>query len=193
MVVRQHHQARVGVERVFHHPAHIDRHLIRAALRQSVAGEQLALRVQTGLVKDLPPLAEEQLDEIRADVLARVENDLMPSAARAHTAAEREEQPDKRRGVLTHALDLLQLVGRRGKHALERAEALDQTVRDGVRVLPRNGVIEQQLQRLMVGKGVQPMLAELLLFSLSVPLVYAHALTLSASFLKYIIVPHSAA
>lgn len=45
----------------------------------------------------------------------------------------------------------------------------------------------------MVGKGVQPMLAELLLFSLSVPLVYAHALTLSASFLKYIIVPHSAA
>ena len=64
--------------------------------------------------------------------------------------------------------------GRRAKHRVERAEFLHQPVRDGVRILPRHGVVKEKLEHLVVGERIEPVGAELLFFARAMSFVYRH-------------------
>ena len=174
MVVREYHRAGAAFERVFHDDAHVEIDRVHAAVRYFEALQQLALGVEAGLVQMLVAHAEEQVDEVRAGGLPAVQNDRLLGGGHAGAAHQREDEAQQRRGVLADALHLLQLLRRREEHAVEGAEALYQPVGDGVGVHAGDGVEQQQLQRLMVGEGVQPVRAKLLLFAGAVPVVQRH-------------------
>ena len=76
--------------------------------------------------------------------------------------------------AVAHALYLRQLLRRSTQHVLQRAEFLQQPVGDLVGVPPGNGIIQRQLQHLVIGEAVQPMLAELFLLPRPVSVVQAH-------------------
>ena len=78
------------------------------------------------------------------------------------------------RGVLSDALDLLQVLNRRRHHTGERAVAFHQGVGDGVGVLPRNRVIQQQFQGLVICKAIQPACQKAGAHLLSMSVVDAH-------------------
>mgnify|MGYP007025201220 CR=1 FL=1 len=77
-------------------------------------------------------------------------------------------------GLFLDVGHLHQLLRRSGQHCLQAAEPLDEGVGDGVGVPLGDGVIEQQLQQFVVGKGFRPAPEELLAFSVSVAIVDAH-------------------
>ena len=98
----------------------------------------------------------------------------MRAGGRVDAAHQREHERDERRGVFADTLDLLKLRAIGGKHRVERAEFFHQPVRDGVRVLPRHGVIKEKLEHLMVGERIKPVGAELLFFARAMSFVYRH-------------------
>ena len=98
----------------------------------------------------------------------------MRAGGRADAAHQREHERDERRGVLADALDLLKRRAIGGKHRVERAEFFHQPVRDGVRILPRHGVVKEKLEHLVVGERIKPVGAELLFFARAMSFVYRH-------------------
>ena len=77
--------------------------------------------------------------------------------------------------ALADARHLHQLLARGEEHPLKRAEAVEQRMGQLVRVAPRDGVVEQQLQHLVLREAVQSVAGEALLHALAVPVVQTHA------------------
>lgn len=76
--------------------------------------------------------------------------------------------------ALPDALHLLQILHRGVQHAGEGVVPLHQSVGDGVGVPPGDGVVQQQLQGLVVRKALQPRLQKPPAHLLPVSVVYAH-------------------
>ena len=95
----------------------------------------------------------------------------LPGAAFVHPTAYGGEQPKQRSGIFAHALHPAQLLLRGFQHPVEAAEAFQQCVSQRIDVSLGNGVKQHQLQRLMVGKAVQPFPAEPFPHPAAVPVV----------------------
>ena len=174
MVVGQHHGAGISQQGVFHHLPHGKRRAVRAALRQLFAAEQLSLGVKARLIQRLLPLVSQQFQKEPSALVHAVE-DLFPAAAARRALLHRRKQRQKQRRALADALHPGQFLRAGTEHVLQRAEFLQQPVGCLVGVPAGYGVIQQQLQHLVVGKAVQPVLTELLLLPCPVAVVQAHS------------------
>ena len=96
------------------------------------------------------------------------EPDVLVSGRPMTMAGERGPQAERVEAQAQKIADALDLLKRRaigGKHRVERAEFFHQPVRDGVRILPRHGVVKEKLKHLVVGERIEPVGAELLFFA----------------------------
>ena len=95
----------------------------------------------------------------------------LPGAAFLHPAAHGGKQMKQHGGVLAYALHPAQFLLRGFQHPVEAAKTLQQCVSQRIDVSLGNGVKQHQLQRLMVGKAVQPFPAEPFPHPAAVPVV----------------------
>ena len=95
------------------------------------------------------------------------------SAMRAFRLS-RETRDSRMAALSPDALHLLQILHRGVQHAGEGVVPLHQGVGDGVGVPPGDGVVQQQLQGLVVRKALQPRLQKPPAHLLPVSVVYAH-------------------
>ena len=111
VVMSQNDGAGPGVQGVLHHLPHMDGGGGHRPLGDAPAGQQLALAVQTHLIQKLPLLPRQQLHEVRAGAVRRVE-DLLRQAGDPRPLADIRHQMQQQGGVLAHTLHLLQFLRR---------------------------------------------------------------------------------
>ena len=109
----------------------------------------------------------EQMVDVRASLTDMLRND--------YHLADRGHKRQQQSCALADARHLHQLLARGEERPLKRAEAVEQRVGQLVRVAPRDGVVEQQLQHLVLREAVQSVAGEALLHALAVPVVQTHA------------------
>jgi hypothetical protein len=116
----------------------------------------------------------ELVDDEAPELLARVELRLVPPAVAQVAAGQAGHQVQERRARLADAIDLHQLGGRRVEDVRERAEALEERVRDWLHVLARHRVRQQQLEDLVVLERAESALVEAVAKSLAMALEVGH-------------------
>ena len=127
-------------------------------------------------------LPGEVLHQVSARLGGGVQDQILPVGVRqTGLVAQPGHQLQEDRGALPDAVHLLQVLHRRGQHTGEGPVAIHQGMGDGIGVPPGDGVVEQQLQRLVVRKAVQPAPQEPLPHLLPVPVVDAHGYLLPAA------------
>ena len=117
MVVRQNDGAGSRVQGILHYLPHMDGGGGHRPLGNAPAGQQLALSVQTHLIQKLPLLPRQQLHEIGAGAVRRIE-DLLRQTGDPRPLADIRHQAQQQGGAGTHALYLLQLLRRCLQNAL---------------------------------------------------------------------------
>ncbi len=86
-------------------------------------------------------------------------------------------QAQQHRRLRSNALHLGQQLHRRGEHAGKASKPVHQGMRQGIHIPSGDGVIEQQLQGLVVGEAVQFIFQKALPHPVPVPVVDAHKRT----------------
>ena len=173
VVMAQHHGGGAAAQGEVHHLALGQRRADAVAGGEHLLPQQLALAVETQHIQLLLPLVAQHTQQIAAHLLRRVVDPLpLPLAAQA--ALHVGDEAQQRGGALPQAGDGTELLGGGGKHIFQRAEGGQQGMGQVVDVPAGDGVEQQQLQHLMVGKAVQPVAEILGPLAGPVAVVYTH-------------------
>ena len=140
---------------------------------QAFAGKHLSLAVQTHLIQQFPALTIQQVHEVGTAALHGVEDALGGNAAPG-AALGRRHQIQQHGGILPDAGHLHQCLRRSLKHSVQRTEVLDQPVGQLVGIPAGDGIVQQQLQHLMIRQTVGSLLQEALPLALAMPVVQSH-------------------
>ena len=173
MIVAQHHACGAGQQGVLHHLPDAEGGHIGAALGQAFAGKHLSLAVQTHLIQQLPALTIQQVHEVGTAALHGVE-DAFGRYAAPGAALGRRHQIQQHGGILPDAGHLHQRLRRGLEHGVQRTEVLDQPVGQLVGVPAGDGIVQQQLQHLMIRQTVGSLLQEALPLALAMSVVQSH-------------------
>ena len=104
---------------VFHKTPRVDVHRVHTALGNTIAGKQLSLGIQARLIRLLSRHTEKEVNKILSHPLRGSEDGFLRPRRRADPAVQRHEQRKKRCSAFAHALHLLKLLDRGGKHSVK--------------------------------------------------------------------------
>lgn len=173
VIVAQHHACGAGQQGVLHHLPDAEGGHIGAALGQAFAGKHLSLAVQTHLIQQLPALTIQQVHEVGTAALHGVEDAFGRDAAPG-AALGRRHQIQQHGGILPDAGHLHQRLRRGLEHGIQRTKVLDQPVGQLVGVPAGDGIVQQQLQHLMICQTVGSLLQKALPLALAMSVVQSH-------------------
>ena len=169
VVVGQDHPDGLLPQRVIDDLADRDADEGAGALAQDLAGEHMEAAVETEHDQALLRLVEEHRQEIVSNLLRVAEHLASLPEGLEIAAVQLPHQADQRGGARPNAVHRQQFLVLRLHQPFQAAEAVQQPVRERIRVAAREGVVEQQLHGLDIREGVQPVLRELLLLPFPVP------------------------
>ena len=153
----------------------IEKHLGGAAAALIVAADQPAAAVDVGNAERFRMQRSKARNEVRSDLIRVVQPDHAiphPDAVgliAAHACADERQIFGRAR---TDTLHLAQLIGRRLKDGMERAEMLHQSMGNRVGVPLPDGIIQQNLQQLMVRERIDTEPAEFIKHAPAMPLMW---------------------
>ena len=142
----------------------IDRHMRMSAACDFLAFQHTPLSIQIGGKHHFVPLVCQLRHKVFPDTLIAVQPvavAFLPADRRPVAAEHRIYRFDQIRCMRTNPLNLLQLLGRRLKYRMQRAEPVEQAVCGRIGIALPHRKVQQDLQRLMIGKNVHAELAEL--------------------------------
>ena len=152
----------------------VHKHPVQTALRQPTAGQHPALGVQTEQVEQFALCSEKIGQQIFACVLHGADLVLVPGPGGQVAAHDLGKHGEVEGGVLTHALDLPQILRGGVQYGGEGAEVVDEPVGQRVHIALRHGIEQHQLQKLVVVKNSFAVVGKALLQTLTVPLMNGH-------------------
>lgn len=156
-------------QRVLHDLAQRDGGHVHPALGETPAAEELALPVETGLIQKLPP-GSWRSRRMKYRPLASTELRIVSwRGVAVRVLADRGHKRQQQSCALADARHLHQLLARGEEHPHQASRSGRQRVGQLIRVAPRDGVVEQQLQHLVLREAVQSVAGEALLHALAVP------------------------
>ena len=155
MVVRQKDRMRPMAQRALDDRTGIKRRFVHRAAHQRFGSDHGFMHIQTDEHNGFHLLAGKERRAVFSRQRAIGQTRLFTPAILLIRCEHAHQRREQHRGAFAHAGHLLQLRRTRVQHARKRAEPIDQRVRQGIDVLPGNGVGQQQLQHLMRLKTFQ--------------------------------------
>ena len=155
MVVGQDHRHRLAGKGFLHQLSDRKVHRVHVALGDPGAPDDLAGGVQAENAHALVLTAPEHGDHIAAGVQGAADPGVLLCLLFLDLPGKLRQHRDQGGGGLGQTGLLHQPLGRCMEHGLQAAELIDQPFGDDLGVLPRNGVEQQHLQRLIILEAVE--------------------------------------
>ena len=155
MVVDEDDRVRVLQQRLLGDHPRIDCGPVQRPAADPLCGNQHALGIQAQQQDRFAALGIEQLVYKTGDVVSAVQSDAAIAAGKAakrHALLQIPLHVQEQGGAFANALNAAQRGDIRGEYGLKRAKAIEQRVRRGIDVAPRNGIGQEQLQQLVIRK-----------------------------------------